>query len=103
MVDTENIAAYNIQNYRSQMSLVSQETMLYSGSIRDNIVAGWPNASEGSLFQACKDANIFDFIVSLPHTLTHSNNVVIFMLITSSFSFFFTDVSTRWILDCRWY
>lgn len=103
MVDAANIATYNTQHYRSQMSLVSQETMLYSGSIRDNIVAGWSSASEESLFQACKDANIFDFIVSLPHALTHSNNAVIFVLIISSFSFFFTDVSARWILDCRRY
>lgn len=66
-VDGRPISQYNLQHYRRQIGLVSQDTILLSGSIWDNIVAGLENVNRDEVIQACKDANIYDFIVSTLH------------------------------------
>lgn len=63
-VDGRSASQYNLQHYRRQIGLVSQETVLFSGTIWDNIVAGLDNVIHDEVIQACKDANIYDFIVS---------------------------------------
>ena len=67
-VDDKNIADLNVNSYRSHLALVSQEPTLYQGTIKENILLGRPNEdpSEEELIKACKDANIYDFIMSLP-------------------------------------
>ncbi|KAK1071490.1 GTPase-activating protein [Friedmanniomyces endolithicus] len=69
-VDGREISSLNINNYRNHLALVSQEPTLYQGSIRDNILLGADKAPEDvpeqAIVQACKDANIYDFILSLP-------------------------------------
>ncbi|KAF2805142.1 leptomycin B resistance protein pmd1 [Mytilinidion resinicola] len=69
ILDDVPIPEYNLQDYRSQMALVSQETMLYTGTIRENILADDDTVPESAIVQACKDANIFDYISSLPDGL----------------------------------
>jgi ATP-binding cassette subfamily B (MDR/TAP) protein 1 len=65
MLDGRDIKSLNLRDYRSRMALVSQEPVLYSGTIRDNIVSGAAeDVDEESVVQACRDANIYDFIVS---------------------------------------
>ncbi|KAF7716324.1 ABC transporter [Penicillium ucsense] len=67
-VDGHNIADLNVNSYRSHLALVSQEPTLYQGTIKDNILLGIAedNVPEESLVKACKEANIYDFIMSLP-------------------------------------
>jgi ATP-binding cassette subfamily B (MDR/TAP) protein 1 len=67
-LDGKDIASLKINDYRSFLSLVSQEPTLYHGSIRENILLGGNNddISEEDIKKACKDANIYDFIMSLP-------------------------------------
>ncbi|CAG8035394.1 unnamed protein product [Penicillium salamii] len=67
-VDDKNITDLNVNSYRSHIALVSQEPTLYQGTIKENILLGTPNEdpSEEELFKACRDANIYDFIMSLP-------------------------------------
>ncbi|KAG0156630.1 hypothetical protein PDIDSM_3811 [Penicillium digitatum] len=67
-VDDKNIADLNVNSYRSHLALVSQEPTLYQGTIKENILLGSPNAdpTEEELVNVCKDANIYDFIMSLP-------------------------------------
>ncbi len=65
-VDGHEISTYHLQNYRSQLALVCQETTLYMGSIKENIFSDNEDASEEMIIQACKDANIYDYIVRLP-------------------------------------
>lgn len=67
-VDGHNIADLNVNSYRSHLSLVSQEPTLYQGTIKDNILLGIAedDVEEEALIKACKDANIYDFIMSLP-------------------------------------
>ncbi|KAF2475413.1 leptomycin B resistance protein pmd1 [Lindgomyces ingoldianus] len=66
MVDETELKDYNLQEYRSQLAIVSQETTLYTGTIRENILADKDDVSEEAIVQACKDANIYEFITSLP-------------------------------------
>ncbi|OAL73966.1 hypothetical protein A7D00_1994 [Trichophyton violaceum] len=67
LVDGKDISQLNINDYRSLMSLVSQEPTLYEGSIRDNILLGTERElGEDELVQVCKKANIYEFISSLP-------------------------------------
>lgn len=67
-VDGKEISRLNVNHYRSFLALVSQEPTLYQGSIRENILLGADkdDVPEEAVVQACKDANIYDFIVSLP-------------------------------------
>ncbi|CAN0877377.1 ABC transporter B family member 19 [Linum grandiflorum] len=51
---------------RTQIALVGQEPALFSGTIRDNIAFGDPNASWAEIEEAAKDAYIHKFISSLP-------------------------------------
>ncbi|KAL8963470.1 MAG: hypothetical protein Q9193_000275 [Seirophora villosa] len=67
-VDGRDITSYNLNDYRSFLALVSQEPTLYQGSIRENILLGADRdgVPEEAIIQSCKDANIYDFITSLP-------------------------------------
>ncbi|KAH8736104.1 multidrug resistance protein [Ilyonectria robusta] len=70
-IDGKEIATLNVNDYRALIALVSQEPTLYQGTIRENIVLGTTNeeVSDSSIEQACREANIHDFIVSLPDGL----------------------------------
>lgn len=67
-VDGHEISSLNLTDYRSFLALVSQEPTLYQGSIRENILLGADrdDVPDDAIVQACRDANIYDFIVSLP-------------------------------------
>jgi ATP-binding cassette, subfamily B (MDR/TAP), member 1 len=69
LVHGMNIASFNTKAYRSMLGLVSQETILYRGSIRENLLLGIPASqeiSDAEINAACRTANIHDFISSLP-------------------------------------
>ncbi|KAG2070645.1 P-loop containing nucleoside triphosphate hydrolase protein [Suillus decipiens] len=70
LLDRELIGDFNIQSYRQQISLVSQEPTLYAGTIRFNILLGAVRSksdiTQEEIDAACRDANILDFIQSLP-------------------------------------
>lgn len=68
LVDGKVIKDLNLPNYRSFIALVSQEPTLYQGSIRDNVLLGTDrqDITEDDIKVACKEANIYDFIMSLP-------------------------------------
>jgi ATP-binding cassette subfamily B (MDR/TAP) protein 1 len=65
-VDGQDISDLHIADYRNLVSLVSQETTLYSGTIKENIVMGLGDSiSDEDIAKACKLANIYSFIESL--------------------------------------
>jgi ATP-binding cassette subfamily B (MDR/TAP) protein 1 len=68
LVDGKDISRLNLNDYRSHLALVSQEPVLYHGTIKENILLGIGSAdvSEARLVLACQQANIYDFILSLP-------------------------------------
>ncbi|KAF2119336.1 P-loop containing nucleoside triphosphate hydrolase protein [Lophiotrema nucula] len=69
-VDEVELRDYNLQDYRSQLAIVSQETTLYTGTIRENILADKDDIDDAAIQQACEDANIWEFITSLPDGLS---------------------------------
>ncbi|UPK91929.1 hypothetical protein LCI18_002864 [Fusarium solani-melongenae] len=70
-IDGRDIRELDVAKYRRALAYVSQEPTIYSGTIRDNITLGCgPDETDEAIAQACKDANIYDFISSLPDGLT---------------------------------
>ncbi|KAK1967075.1 ABC transporter [Colletotrichum sublineola] len=66
-VDGKEISTLNVNEYRSFIALVSQEPTLYQGTIRENIVLGANSeVTDEAIEFACREANIYDFIVSMP-------------------------------------
>ncbi|RUS46997.1 ABC transporter ATP-binding protein [Cohnella sp. AR92] len=65
-IDREDIRNVTLQSLRSQIGVVLQDNILFSGSIRDNILFGRPNATEDEVRQAAIAANAHDFILELP-------------------------------------
>ncbi|KAK5989148.1 ABC multidrug transporter atrD [Cladobotryum mycophilum] len=67
-IDGKEISSLNLNDYRSFIALVSQEPTLYQGTIKENILLGSAdeNVSDEAVEFACREANIYDFIVSLP-------------------------------------
>ncbi|MEZ6124044.1 MAG: ABC transporter ATP-binding protein [Planctomycetaceae bacterium] len=65
-IDGVDIQDYRMQDLRSQMGLVSQETMLFNDSIYENIRYGNFQADAGMIEQAARTALAWDFIESLP-------------------------------------
>lgn len=64
LLDEEDISRLSLRDYREHLALVSQETTLYDGTIRENILFDRDAIEENLLADACKAANIYDFIVS---------------------------------------
>lgn len=62
-VDVRNI---NLKSLRSHIGVVLQEPVLFSGTVRDNILYGRPRATEAELLDACRAASALGFIEALP-------------------------------------
>ncbi|HEY1012269.1 MAG TPA: ABC transporter ATP-binding protein [Herpetosiphonaceae bacterium] len=66
LIDGHNVAEVTIDSLRSQIGIVLQETNLFSGSIRDNIAFGRPDATLDEVRAAAQAASAHDFIMSFP-------------------------------------
>jgi subfamily B ATP-binding cassette protein MsbA len=66
LIDGLNIKEYKILSLRKFIGIVPQETLLFSGTIRDNIAYGRKNATEKEVIEVAKMANAHDFIMSFP-------------------------------------
>lgn len=65
-IDNKSIKDYDLSALRSQIGIVPQDTFLFGGTIRENILYGNINAKEEQILQAAKQANAFDFISEFP-------------------------------------
>ena len=65
-VDGQDVRSLTLKSLRSQIGVVQQDVYLFSGTIRENIAYGKPDASEEEIITAAKRANIHDFIMELP-------------------------------------
>jgi subfamily B ATP-binding cassette protein MsbA len=65
-VDGIDVRAVTQASLREQIGIVPQETLLFGGTIRENILFGRLDASEAEMIDAAKAANAHDFITSLP-------------------------------------
>jgi subfamily B ATP-binding cassette protein MsbA len=66
-VDGVDIRSVQVKSLREQIGLVPQETLLFGGTVRENIVYGKLDASEAELIDAARAANAHDFILQLPN------------------------------------
>jgi ABC-type multidrug transport system fused ATPase/permease subunit len=66
LLDGRDIREVTLHSLRGSMSIVLQEALLFSGTIRDNIRYGRLDASEAEIEEAARAANAHDFISKLP-------------------------------------
>jgi ABC-type multidrug transport system fused ATPase/permease subunit len=67
LVDGVDVRDYRLQALRDQIGYVLQETVLFRGSVRDNIAYGRENATEEEIVEAAKLANADEFIARMPN------------------------------------
>jgi ABC-type multidrug transport system fused ATPase/permease subunit len=67
LLDDIDITTYKLAALRAQFGFVLQETVLFPGTINDNISYGRPGASDEDVVAAAKLANADEFIVRMPH------------------------------------
>ncbi len=65
-IDGEDVRRFTVQSLRDQISLVLQDSLLFSGSIRENIAFGRPDAGDEEICRAARTANAEEFILQLP-------------------------------------
>ncbi len=68
-VDGKEIREYGVRALRENIGLVTQESFLFNGSIRENLLMGKPSATDAELWRAVGAANAREFIERLPDKL----------------------------------
>lgn len=60
------VTSFALDGYRSQFVMVSQNDMLFSGTVKENVCYGNENVSEEAFFEALKQAGAYDFVMEMP-------------------------------------
>lgn len=66
-IDGIDIRDYNLQSLRGLMGLVTQDSILFNDTIKNNILLGKQNASDEEILEALKIANAYEFVKDLPN------------------------------------
>ena len=66
LLDGVDVRDYPVRDLRARIGMVLQNNILFSGTIRENLLWGREDATEEELIQAAKDAQAYDFIMSFP-------------------------------------
>jgi len=66
LLDNQNMGDLDMRAVRKHVSIVPQESVLFDGSVRDNVTYGIADVSEERFIQALKDANAWEFVSQLP-------------------------------------
>jgi ABC-type multidrug transport system fused ATPase/permease subunit len=66
LIDGVDVADYTLQSIRRQVAYVLQDTVLFRGTVRENIAYGRPDATEAEIVRAARLANADDFIARMP-------------------------------------
>ena len=66
LIDYVDLATIKLSSYRSQLGVVLQETFLFDGSVKDNVVFSRPNATEAQWMEACRIARVDEFAERFP-------------------------------------
>ena len=69
LFDGINVKKLNLNFLRGNIGVVTQDTYLFNGTIRENLLYVKPEATEAELIDACERANIYDFISNQPNGL----------------------------------
>ena len=67
LIDGSDVATFKLDALRAQVGFVLQETVLFRGTIRENIAYGRPGATDEEIVAAAKVANADEFISRMPH------------------------------------
>ncbi|OEL12840.1 ABC transporter B family member 20 [Dichanthelium oligosanthes] len=67
LLDGRDLKSFNLRWLRSHMGLIQQEPVIFSTTIRENIIYARHNATEAEIKEAARIANAHHFISSLPH------------------------------------
>ena len=67
--DGTDVRDLTLHSLRDEVGVVTQETYLFNGTIRDNLLYAKPDATEEEMIEACRKANIYDFISKQPDGL----------------------------------
>jgi ATP-binding cassette subfamily B protein/subfamily B ATP-binding cassette protein MsbA len=66
LLDGQDLRAVQKKSLRAQISIVLQDTLLFSTTVRENIAYGRPDATEEEIIEAAKRAQAHDFIMAMP-------------------------------------
>jgi len=66
LVDGVDVRDYPLEELRGRIGMVLQNNVLFTGTIRENLLWGREDATEEEIIQAAKDAQAYDFIMALP-------------------------------------
>ncbi|MCI0336984.1 MAG: ABC transporter ATP-binding protein/permease [Acidobacteria bacterium] len=66
LIDDKDVRDLSLRSLRNQISIVLQDTILFSGSVRDNIAYGRPGATKYEVLNAARAAQAHEFILDLP-------------------------------------
>ncbi len=66
LVDGIDLSTVRLDDYRSQLGVVLQESFLFDGSIRDNVLFSFPDATEEQFLNACRIARVDEFAERFP-------------------------------------
>jgi len=69
LLDGRDMAGLDLRTYRKHLSIVPQETTLFDGTIRDNVLYGLGGVDDEELRAALRDANALEFVERLPEGL----------------------------------
>jgi ABC-type multidrug transport system fused ATPase/permease subunit len=66
LIDGVDLATIRLSSYREQLGVVLQETFLFDGTIRENVLFSRPNATQEQLMNACRIARVDEFAERFP-------------------------------------
>jgi ABC-type multidrug transport system fused ATPase/permease subunit len=66
LVDGIDLSTVRLDSYRGQLGVVLQESFLFDGNIRDNVVFSYPDATEEQFLSACRIARVDEFAERFP-------------------------------------
>ncbi len=66
LIDGIDLSTVRLDDYRSQLGVVLQESFLFDGSIRDNVMFSYPDATEEQFLNACRIARVDEFAERFP-------------------------------------
>ena len=65
-IDETDVREFELESLRGLMGMVTQDSVLFHGSVADNIALGKPDATDEEVIEAARIANAHDFIMELP-------------------------------------
>ncbi|MDR3457038.1 MAG: ABC transporter ATP-binding protein [Verrucomicrobiae bacterium] len=69
LLDGRDLRELDLRTYRRQIGVVPQTTLLFNGSLRENVTYGLDHVTDDTLWQVLADANLATFVRSLPQGL----------------------------------